>query len=142
MQLCALGAVHVFLLHAALRASCFPCEWIEHCHRVVILLLCGISSCFASYQEDVAVVMRIGSTHSVTHKGRVFAASREHTLFVTCIVTSVPQRKKIYKKREREEQVRVRGCKGGGERRFRTCESEAAEQRDIKAHARNSYDGY
>ena len=142
MQLCALGAVHVFLLHAALRASCFPCEWIQDCHPVVILLLCGISSCFASYQEDVADVMRIGSTLSVTHKCRVFAASREHTSFVTCLVRSVPKRKKIIQKREREEHVSVRGCKGGGEERWRTCENEAAEQRDIKAHSRNSYDGY
>ena len=98
VQLCALGAVHVFLLHAALRASCFPCEWIQHCHPVVILLLCGISSCFASYLEDVAVVMRIGSTLFVRHKCRVFAASREHTSFVTCLVSSVPKRKKIIQK--------------------------------------------
>ena len=61
MQRCALGTVHVLLLHAALRVSCVPCDWIQDSHPVLVHFLSGISNFCASYLTDVPVVMSIGT---------------------------------------------------------------------------------
>ena len=98
MQRCALGTVHVLLLHAALRVSCVPCEWIQDSHPVVVHFLCGISNLFASYLEDVPIVMSIGSKLFVRHKCRVFDASPEHTTLLHFLVSAVPTRKKNIQK--------------------------------------------
>ena len=98
MQRCALRTLHVLLLHAALRVQCVPCEWIQDCHPVVVPFFGGISNLFASYLEDVPVLMSIGSRLFVRHKCRVFDASPEHTTLLPFLVSAVPTRKKNIQK--------------------------------------------